>query len=293
MESTGTWPTHIAQLLFSGLGASSIRGSGDRAPMGGRDVRTGRFVPGASAHLYEPFPVPAPPRVGFSSRRPQAFASSLSGSGISSSNNADVEPLDDFLDRVHAHRTQRQFSSSNNAAVEPMNDFLDRFNARRAQRESEQRQQLQALRDNVEATTSVYSSTSLLGTTTTTYPFHTTTTRSTVTTTTTMAGPPLNPFGSIDLSQTEEEDILASTSPTSYIRRIHRDLDRNTDSYQFSTSPSGAPSVSASNWATLDSAFASIGGARNDEAGRTAETALEIDDSDDDDVEVLAVEAMM
>jgi hypothetical protein len=102
-----------------------------------------------------------------------------------------------------------------------------------------------------------------------------------------MAGPPLNPFGSIDLSQREEEDILASTSPTSYFR-IHHDLDRNTDRYQFSTSPSGAAArVSAANWATLESAFAS------NEAGRSAETALEIDDSDDDEVEVVAVEAVM
>ena len=27
MEANGTWPTHIAQLLFSGLGAASLSGS--------------------------------------------------------------------------------------------------------------------------------------------------------------------------------------------------------------------------------------------------------------------------
>ena len=95
---------------------------------------------------------------------------------------------------------------------------------------------------------------------------------------------PSIPFGSINFQgQEEEENILASTSPTSYIQRMQRDMDRDTQLYQFSSS---------AHTNNIDAMAQALN--PNPEAGRSAETALEIDDSDsDDDIEVVGIEAMM
>jgi hypothetical protein len=333
--STGTWPTHIAQLLFSSLGAGSIGGMGERVAMSSAarrmsDANNAGALGAAEAARLASVDGPAPPRVRFSTRAQPGFASSLTGA--SSVGTADREPFSDFLDRVNAHR----------------------------QREREQREQLQRLRENVEARTSVYSSTSVLGTSTSTFslmPFHHTTTRTTTTTTlesspwgTTrssslvtyqpITSAPLypasniaattsaavtassssilqNPFDSILNHQEEEEAILSTTSPNSYLQRLQREMERDTERYQFSASAptnvtnssSRTSFVDLSNGPALDSLpedrSASADGlnegsynnwsSNSNEAGRSAETALEIDDSSDDDdvVEVVAVEAMM
>lgn len=304
-SANGTWPTHIAQLLFSGLGASSVGGRGNHrmgASMHRLSVSDRDPPPEAPRHAS--VGAPAPPRVGFSTRRPSAYASSFSGaSARAPSAAAGTEPITDFLDRVHRNR----------------------------EREQQQRENLAAR---------TFSSMSAVVTSTSTYPsllspFQRTTTRSTTATaswdrvspsgaTSTAANalaghgqnlfssinlqreaarafPSPNPFAYINLQrEEEEEEILASSSPTSYIQRMQRDLDRNTELYQFSTSgTASAPSASGPNGqSAFNSSPGSFGGSRenmfNREAGRSAETAFEIDDSDsDEDVEIVGIEAMM
>lgn len=280
MSTTGTWPTHIAQLLFSGLGVTSVGRMSN-------SIRMGASMSSFSNSLLPDAPRlasvagQAPPRVGFSTSSPSAYASSLGGASARATSTAaaasDVEPLDDFLDTVHRH----------------------------GQRQPEQQQQMQRLSGSLEARSSVYSTTSMVGTTSTSSypsllsPFHHTTTSTTTTTTTTLESgsqwatnraaaimASSIPFGSINFhGQEEEEDILASTSPTSYVQRMQRDLDREAQLYQFSTT---AP---ANNFAGTRRAPDASNS--NRELGRSAETALEIDDSDNDDVEVVGIEAMM
>ena len=126
----------------------------------------------------------------------------------------------------------------------------------------------------------------------------------------------------------EEEDLLSTLSPSSYIRRLHRELEggsRNSSrasagQYQFNTSSSThqqaraaarrttqrAPGVMhpSDPFGMFSSAPSAFGGgsraSRNRAAtasrpaGRTVETALEIDsDSDDDVVEIIDVEALI
>lgn len=126
-----------------------------------------------------------------------------------------------------------------------------------------------------------------------------------------------NPFASINLSRREdEEELLSAISPSTYIQRLRRELERTSEQFQFSasmsttttTSPARRTSVTSFHPGALrQSAFlyssvrpltanlnlGGMGGSSyENEAGRSAETALEIDDSDSDDddvVEVLAV----
>ena len=323
------WPTHIAQLLFSGLGASSLGPGANRLQ---RNLATGTAAvamepPQASSTLG----APAPPRVGFSSRRPTGYASSLTNP---LSSTAGPEPFTDFLERVHAHSQQ-----------EPAG--------------------LRGYRE----TSSVFA-TAVTGTTAaypTLSPFHHTTTRSTTTTTTTtsqspwitsrsssitshigptssrMTQPPSSLTSSLfpslsspttaatnsgtasstttgsilgnPLTATQrerEEDLLSSLSPTSYLSRIQQQLHRNSGRYQFATDTAAMDrSLTRSGMSleerALDASFLrglasdleeenpidlTLGLDRN-EPGRSAETALEIDSDSDDDVEVVAVEAMM
>jgi len=354
------WPTHIAQLLFSGLGASTLGTHG----MNSGGVYHQRSVDNALTRAASstgagPLAAPTatggmmarhPPRVE-TSRRTLGYASRGTGGESATPSASDIEPFSEFLDRVHAHRQR------------------------------EQQQRLQRMRDNVDARTSssVYSTTAVLGSSSHHHhhtsafplmpPFQHSTTTTTLTTTTEssvpwmtsqsssihshMAAPsfntlssitypslsppslflspagsasaaPLdvggsgispNPFASIDMTQREEEeDILSALSPTSYLQRLHREMDNersSTSSYQqYSVAtasrnptsldpPALNPSSLRRSAAAVgrNSSNANIGGSsgRCNEAGRSAETALEIDDSDsdDDDVVVVAVEAMM
>jgi hypothetical protein len=109
-------------------------------------------------------------------------------------------------------------------------------------------------------------------------------------------------------------------SPTSYLQRLQNQLFRNVQRYQFNTDTAAVDrnltrsglndderaldasflrGLAADSLANEDVTDTAIGQSSNhvnrNEAGRSAETALEIDDSDSDDdvVEVVAVEAMM
>ena len=117
-----------------------------------------------------------------------------------------------------------------------------------------------------------------------------------------------NPYAPIDIAQMEEEeDILSVTSPSSFLQRLQRELERNTESYLYTAPVNNDMNNTRMNIETVfdppafhrspfDSRNESLRVSRNNEIGRSAETALEIDDSesdDDDVVEVIAVETMM
>lgn len=135
------------------------------------------------------------------------------------------------------------------------------------------------------------------------------------------------------LTGEEEEELLSTLSPSSYIRRLHRELEGNTPrqdrlgQYQFNTmhpsSSSGRAARRSSNQAGVmhpaaaspsDNHFSMFSapqynGVRNHRnhehnglrstaatsaAGRSVETALDVTESDDDDVvEVIDVEALI
>jgi hypothetical protein len=125
--------------------------------------------------------------------------------------------------------------------------------------------------------------------------------------------------GTTEQQEEEEGNILSPTSPSTYIQRLRRELERTSAQFQFSASAStttagtarrtsvasfdhGAPRRSGLLYSSArplrtDGRLGGMDGSIYDnEAGRSAETALEIDDSDSDDddvVEVVAVEAMM
>lgn len=111
-----------------------------------------------------------------------------------------------------------------------------------------------------------------------------------------MDAPP-NPFASIDMTRgEEEEDILSALSPASYLRRLHREMDGDGERYR-RYEVAAASSVNPPVFGALRGNDSSNvdGSGRCVRAGTSAETALEIDDSDSDDdvVEVVAVEATM
>eukprot|EP00804_Cyclotella_cryptica_P024435 CCRYP_019254-RB/>CCRYP_019254-RB protein AED:0.07 eAED:0.07 QI:1355/1/1/1/0/0.33/3/1288/616 len=121
LETHGTWPTHIAQLLFSGLGASSIHeGFGEAARTGAQTrhverVRTReREATGRNPH---------PPRVGFSSRRPSNVTASMGNRRAPASGTSHREPFTDFLERVNAHRQQQEQIQRIRANVEQVSAF--------------------------------------------------------------------------------------------------------------------------------------------------------------------------
>lgn len=118
-------------------------------------------------------------------------------------------------------------------------------------------------------------------------------------------------FSSID---EEEEALLSSSSPSSYISRLHRELEsagsgagvngpNPFNAFRFHSSSAATPSIIDVD-ASTTSPGRSARGRNNRECGlltgmtqrgsvpgQTLETALEIDESDDDVVEVINVDA--
>lgn len=357
MDSTGTWPTHIAQLLFSGLGAaSSPLGAGYPLAAGSGHLGFPRFgaarasrpstttpsaIPPPARGRPSDAPVePVPSPLGVGARRQQSserfnpFRSSLlsqaraAGQGTSSgprpSSLAAANPFAAFappppIANPYTRRTTtaatappppgtacpyiRRTTTTTSTTSTPHNPFL-----------------VEASPWSASASVSVtlgpqgFAGRSSSTATTPTQNFHN----------------PSSNRAVLNTAEEEEEQLLSTLSPSSYIRRLHRELERGDSTprqdrsgqYQFNTSSQPPSSTSGraarrngSSWRHSDPSLLASqvnGGERNrrkrendsrrvdnlasrnadaSAVGRSAETALEIDESDDDDVvEVIDVD---
>ena len=315
MEANGTWPTHIAQLLFTGLGASTF-GGGLGSGIGRPPRPSGMSGAAAAASAA-------------AARRqvPNRFRYQPPGSRPASS--AAAQPLSSLLRQRQQNYTTNPFSSSARSSSLGANPFALPPPPQRAAAPVSS-----PMPFSVEA--SPWSASASVSVTLGSQGFAG---RSSSASTTSYQSSFPNPpratsraatatARDLGLTSEEEEDLLSTLSPSSYIRRLHRELEggsRNSSrasagQYQFNTSSSTHqqaraaarrttqrtpgvmhPSDPSGMFSSAPSAFG--GGSRASRnraatasrpAGRTVETALEIDsDSDDDVVEIIDVEALI
>jgi len=369
MEANGTWPTHIAQLLFSGLGANTMRGR-ERGRATGRPfgvAAASATGPPAASAASDSFPSyrersgMAPPPVRPSTRYNRSTAGAVSSAAAESSrartnsSRPQAHPaMGSVLNRVSVSRHDSyeiggvaassafgapRYSSSrphhSSSTASATHAPIDRtpWSAHASisvtygpdgfvRRTSSPASRLSGFGGHGRPGTAAVASASATGN---------------------------SSGGTVSFNTDEEEDLLSSLSPSSYIRRIHRQMDRNnratlnnsySGQHHFSTVSSSDSSArfSERNASTTSSAASTTAAIRGftsshrdpldqyflhsslpnyfptpiaphverenrraaalrtsavNAAGRTAETALEIDDDSDDDdvVEVLEIAA--